>query len=286
MAWSQYGDELGVGDWIPQADWNATRTPHGGWNATQSYVITRATLDDLTFQNDFKFGRPATELDPSLEKYWAMMYLNAVPAIAHIRGGMSKISVSFSGFYTLPGLTSDGTENVTMPTYHLRGELGEKSILEHHKVAALGLSDRLILSQLYSDELAWDGANDWAANRVVDESGEEVLKKSANQPSAGDATALAKLIVQGIRSFRHPTFVWEKRWQDTDKLTDGMLNKLGEIATVGGDAPAAQGGRNWMLTHAGQSDQATDDGSATVLKDLTLEWTLSEQGGWNTDLYS
>lgn len=289
MGWTQHAEELAIGEWVPQPDWNATRSAHGGWNATQSFIITRGSLDDLTFQNEFKFGRPATDLDPNLEKYWDMMQLNAVPAIAHMRGGLSKISVSYAGWYAIPGSSGGGAtvENVTNPTYHLRGELGEKSILEHHKVSALVLADRLICSSLYSGELFWDGVNDWAANRVVDESGEEVLKKHPTQPSAGDATAFAKLIVSGIRTFRHPTFVWEKRWQDTDALTQAMLGNLGDVdnSPNAQGAPAAQGGRDWMLTSASQSDQAADPGTGTVLKDLSMEWTLSEQGGWDTDLY-
>tara|TARA_R100001244_G_scaffold786_3_gene1484 strand:+ start:1369 stop:2229 length:861 start_codon:yes stop_codon:yes gene_type:complete len=284
MAWTQYSEGLAIGDWVPQPDWNATRSSHGGWDATQSFIISRATLDDLTFQNEFSFGVPATTLDPNLETLWGMMKLKSVPSISHMRGGLSKIAVAYQGWYSIPG--SGGGENEINPTYHLRGELGEKSILEHHKVLEIeSLTDRNILSQLYSGELAWDPDEDYAANRVVDESGEEVLKEAKNQPSAGDALKFAKLIVQGVKSFRSPTFVWERRWQDEDGLTDAMLNKLGEIAGVLGDAPKAQGGRNWMLTHAGQSDQASDRGAGNVLKDLTLEWTLSEQGGWDTDLY-
>ena len=69
MAFDQFGPPE-IGDWVPQADFQAEQSKEGGWTATQSFQIARATIDENTFQEDFRIGRPISELNPDIEHFW------------------------------------------------------------------------------------------------------------------------------------------------------------------------------------------------------------------------
>jgi len=103
-------------------------------------------------------------------------------------------------------------------------------------------------------------------------------KSNRNQLSGLDAKEFAKLIQQGQTTYQKSAYTWTESTEGADQLTAAQINKLGKIATPRGTPPEPAGTRNWMLTSVSQSNSGE-------LYRTNLEWTLSEEGGFNDFLY-
>ena len=77
MAFTQSG-EPALGDWIALPDFQAQQSKEGGWKATQSFQILRATLDEETFQSEFTIERPIGDLAPEVESFWQFLGLASI----------------------------------------------------------------------------------------------------------------------------------------------------------------------------------------------------------------
>jgi hypothetical protein len=105
------------------------------------------------------------------------------------------------------------------------------------------------------------------------------FKESPEQLTAADAKSFAALIQQGQTTYERSQYTWTESTEGLGQLTAAQLNKLGLIATPRGTPPEAGGTRNWKLTSATQSQQGE-------LYKTTLEWQLSDEGGFNSFLYA
>jgi len=275
MGYTQWSDSLELGQWVPQADFEAEQTDKGGWRGTQSFMIVRGTIDTPEFTAAFSEGALATTLDPKLPVFWGFMSLSHIVKVANRRGGYSSVTAAFAGFGSMDG----NDEALPDPTYHLRGQLSERSIMEHEKVVALAIGERLILEMLWQEIYRWDGANSKVQTRVVDEFGFETWRDGDTQLVSADSISAADLIAAGKKTYQHPSFVWEKRWESDEAIPNEEFNNLGHIDVPDGTPPEPAGDRDWMLTYGAQDEQG---GLFSAVK----EWTLSERGGFDTFLYS
>jgi hypothetical protein len=106
----------------------------------------------------------------------------------------------------------------------------------------------------------------------------EKSSKDQFDPSSADAIAFATRIQQGQTTYQKSSYTWTESTEGADQLTEPQINKLGKIATPRGTPPEATSGRNWMLTNVSQSQSGE-------LYRTNLEWTLSEEDGWDDFLY-
>ena len=286
MAFTQYGPPE-LGDWVTQPDFKAQQSKEGGWTATQSFQILRSSIDLETFQDEFRIGRPIEDLSPGIEGFWRFLGLASIPSVEHQEGDYSIIGVKFGGF---TGMSSQGTEEeaevpdepVPMPTYSLRGSLTERDILLHPKVLALAAPrDRQILRLCMSGKYAYDSGQDKICTHPEDPEGNETFRPIPIQPTAGDARNFAIKVANGEHTYLFPTFIWQKTWDGAAGIAAADMAALGLVDEPDGDAPFPAGnaeGRDWMLVNASQEQDGLKFRN-------TLEWELSDRGGWDTLLY-
>jgi len=285
MAYTQYGPPE-AGDWVPQADFQAEQSKEGGWTATQSYLISRDSIDLETFQNEFRVGRPIGDLYPEIEGFWRFLGLASIPRVQHQTGDYSLISVKFAGF---TGPSGSGTEDPDpepepVPTYTLRGAVQERDIMLHPKLAAaLRIFPALpgIIKGLLEDkyELRDVGGDDKFVNKQSDPEGNITYRELDIQPAAGDSLIFATLVAQGVMTYKFPTFLWTKTWDSTEGIKPAEVNNLGTVDAPDGDPPAIDGDRDWLLVTASQEQDGLKFRN-------TKEWQLSDRDGWDSDIYS
>ena len=283
MAYTQYGPPE-AGDWVPQPDFAAQQDTEGGWTATQSFTIARATLDLETFQDDFRVNRPIGDLYPEIEGFWRFLGLASIPRVKHIAGDYTVISVKFAGY---TGPTGQGTGDDVpepVPTYALRGAVQERDIMLHPKLAAaLRIFPALpgIIKGLLEDkyELRDVGGDDKFVNKQSDPEGNITYRELPIQPAAGDSLIFATLVAQGVMTYKFPTFLWTKTWDSTEGIKPAEVNNLGTVDAPDGDPPAIDGDRDWLLVTASQEQDGLKFRN-------TKEWQLSDRDGWDSDIYS
>ena len=283
MAFTQYGlPELG--DWVPQPDFKAQQSKEGGWTATQSFQILRSSIDLETFQDQFRIGRPIEDLSPEIEGFWRFLGLASIPTVEHQEGDYSMIGVKFAGF---TGPSSQGTEDdpevadepEPTPSYTLRGSLTERNILQHPKILALAAPrDRRILQLCESGKYVYDPDQDKICTHPEDPEGNETFRPIQIQPTAGDAWDFAIKIAAGEHTYLFPTFIWRKTWDGVAGIAAADIDNLGLVDIPEGDFPVLEGNRDWMLVNA------TQDQEGLKFRN-TLEWELSDRGGWDALLY-
>lgn len=266
---------LEAGGFIPQNDFNASQTENGGWRATQTFLHLRESFSDEVFRNKFSFGVRATDLDTSRDLYWSRLYLYKVDV--RDDGPWAVIVVHFAGY---AGFETDpnGTAEPIAPLYMLKGTLTERSIMEHPSVVALSDIQQSLIQKVIDGEYTWDFTN--SKLRVFNATQQQIdwFKEVDTQPSAGDATAFVKLAAKGWRTYEAASFTWEKSWESEQGIATSTINNLGKVDTPDGDPPTPTGTRDWKLI------DATQELHGQLYRNRLL-WMLSEEGGWNADIY-
>ena len=274
MSAEVYG--LSVGDFIVQNDFSASRSDKGGWTATQSFLAIKGSLNETAFRNKFADGTKLTELDPNADDYFARLRLESAD-IQDAEGPYQVIAVNFAGY---AGSEENPEEaQPIIPVYSLKGGIRSRSTAEHPDVVALTEVQRGLVKDTITDEYVWDFTDSKLKMRNGDQSNDfiSVMKPTEIQP-AGDAVTFCQLASQGIISYDSPTFFWRKTWQSEVGLLAADLNDLGKVSVPDGDPPEPGGTRDWRLVDASQENRG-------ALFDNSLEWELSERGGWDSNLY-
>jgi hypothetical protein len=167
-----------------------------------------------------------------------------------------------------PGLSSDA-----LPTYTLTGQLQDVPFSMHPKWKALTNYNKTLLGKLLDGDEVWYKIT---TGELIEKGFTSV--EYDDQFDEDDAKEFASLIQQGQTTYQKSSYTWTESTEGADQLTEPQINKLGKIATPRGTPPEATSGRNWMLTNVSQSQSGE-------LYRTNLEWTLSEEDGWNDFLY-
>jgi hypothetical protein len=243
-------------------------------------MTKRGALDNPAIRALFPSGARATELDPNLESFFSFLRLVEVSDISNLPGGFVSITVSFAGMQpsSVGGEGAVNSAGEVAPTYSLRGVARTKSFNEHWKWKELEEEEQIALGKLLTGEYGWgpDPFSETGSNATYIPG--EIIKFLPTDPIVSDnAIQFASRIAKGITSYEGSSFEWSKQWQSTVGIQAAQLNKLGKIANPPGSPPDASGGRNWMLTSADQ----VQEGDGDYLFTNQINFTLSEQGGWD-----
>jgi len=229
-------------------------------------------------------GAYATTIDSEIP-LWATNLIVESYDVSIDEGGIATIRIQYiapsGNQYDFP--TPESLPN-NQPTYRLEGRISEKSVTEHPKFKALDQTQQIALKELIAGNIIWASS--------VFTAGEFLLyyprKEDGSQnvfyvTLVGDSIQFANMIAGGITNYVSPTITWTETSEGSSAMTSAQLNKLGKISSPRGPEPEPSGTRNWMLTGAGQEQRGSADGA---IYQTTIEWTLSENGGWNSFLYT
>lgn len=260
----------------PQPDFNAEQDQNGAWTAKQSFIVSKTTWASSEWRNKFDIGTQITVINPTLAEFYSFLRV-ASSSFTEDGGDIVTIQVDFAGSQTAQYGFDEGEEPQD-PTYRLEGRIGESPLSDHPKWKQLADTEKSPLQLLLNDELVWlyDDVfnNAWI---VAKRSGDDLVATNYVLASE-DAITFANMIAGGIKTYVAPTITWTETTSGNSPMTSLQLNKLGKISTPRGNPPDAAGTRNWMLTSASQEQRGT-------LYQTQLEWTMSEDEGWNIFLY-
>lgn len=260
----------------PQPDFVAEQDQNGAWTARQSFIVSKTTWASSEWRNKFDIGTQITVINPTLAEFYSFLRV-ASSSFTEDGGDIVTIQVDFAGSQTAQYGFSEGEEPQD-PTYRLEGRIGESPLSDHPKWKKLADTEKSPLQLLLNDELVWfyDDIfnNAWI---LCKRSGDELVATDYVLASE-QAITFANMIAGGIKTYVAPTITWTETTSGNSSMTSSQLNKLGKISTPRGNPPDASGTRNWMLTSASQEQRGT-------LYQTQLEWTMSEDEGWNSFLY-
>lgn len=270
---------------IPQADFTATRpTDNGAWEATQSYMIVKGSLDQPAVNNYFAIGRPIKDLYPQIDDIWTFLRVRDL-ALTTMDGGWQRATVTYGGF---PAVDQSGNP-ISSPdefavTYQLNGQVSDDTLANHPKWKALSDTEQSWLGRLMSGELIYAEDPFDPGNYAIGRPGEITAIVSPNPITSNNGKEFALRIMQGISTYRRAGYTWSKRWDASAPITAAQLNLVGKIvANPPGDPPSPQN-RDWLLT-AANIDQRGEEGAQGTVYNNELVFELSEQEGWDEFLY-
>jgi hypothetical protein len=274
----------------PQPDFEARRdTDNAQWTGSQTFRIRKGTLAQITSSGFFAQGRQATLLDPALDSIWSFLRIRSAD-VQNSVGGWQDVIVHYGGIPSTDGNgnpVDDASEHQV--TFSMRGVTGDIPLQDHPKWKELDADERNALGKIASGEYGY-GPN------VFDDSpspGFATYKAGSYEPGEGlsflitpdpissdNAVQFARLIAEGVTTYKGAGFTWSKRWNSTEPITNAQLNRLGKtVAAPPGPPPQPAGDRDWLLTYANIEQQGEIDANPTYVNELVFE--LSEEGKWN-----
>jgi hypothetical protein len=228
-------------------------------------------------------GAYATTIDDNIPT-WAGNLRVASHDVSIDEGGLATIKIQFlapSGNQydsTFPDVVQNE------PTYRLEGRLSEKSLTEHPKFKDLDEGQQTALKELISGNIIYaEDAFDLGTYYLWYPRKDD--GSSIKYPIAlaiGDSVTFAKMIAGGITTYVFPTITWTETAEGSSSMISSEINKLGKKSTPRNSPPTPSGTRDWMLTGASQEQKGTAIGA---IYQTSIEWTCSEDGGWNDFLY-
>jgi hypothetical protein len=248
----------------------------GGVTATASYVVKTENWEIP------QRGQSIGSVVDGVPSQISFLSVASVTAKT-LEGGLTEVTVSFSGSSS-SSYTFDSIGN-NPPIYRLDCRLTERNILEHPKVRALEENQQAALRFLYEGSvkpnldyslvgtIEFDEYLGWSSFVPMVNYDNETITLT------GDAQKFCKLIHKGVRSYMFPAITWTEVVSGNKGLESRQLNDIGKVDNPRGNPPEPSGGRNWMLTGANQEQKGEK------LYQTTLEWTLSEEDGWDEELY-
>jgi hypothetical protein len=254
----------------PQPGLQISRSESGGFSATHEIIIKAEDFANLA--PNFVRGTPLVDIDPTIPPPFDEFLTVDTISFTRTDGDLYVFNITATGApaqFEANELTP-GVE----PTYTLTGQLQDVPFSMHPKWKALGDGDKKLLGMLLSELLTYD----IAANILYLNNDANAEVAFIDQLTAADAISFASLIQQGQATYQKSSYTWNEATEGADQLTSQQINTLGKISTPRGNPPEATAGRDWMLTNVSQSQSGE-------LYRTTLEWTLSEEGGWDDFLY-
>jgi hypothetical protein len=260
----------------PQPAFRCQQSENGGWTASHTIIVTRAGFDTAGIQSLFAKGSLLTGVDAGIPTFFAFLKITDVSVSAE-EGDLITLEVNAAGSSASQYELGDGTglDIDSLPTYELRGQLSDASFSHHRKWLDLEDADKFLLGILLGGSIEYKPS----IGKLIKLTEDNNYFNWPEQLTADDAKSFAALIQQGQTTYESSKYTWTETTEGLGQLTAAQLNKLGLIATPRGTPPEAGGTRNWKLTSATQSQQGE-------LYRTTLEWQLSDEGGFNSFLYA
>ena len=228
----------------PQPGYSVEIDKEGKWTATQVFLCHRESAVKL-------MPRPGTP-HPEIP----FIGVSQVTAL-FTEGDLAEITCHYAGAEEKPE-----DEEKANAVYTMGLSLSEEPLLSHHRYKDLPEAEVEALKAIASGKEK-DDAGTLYKDKVESERGKEALAK----------------IMRGQVSYYSPKVTWRESWVRNSAAKAAELNKIGEIDTPNGPAPALAGDRNWLRNGVTQ----TQEGKSFRLE---VEWLASDRGGWDRDIYT
>jgi len=228
-------------------------------------------------------GAYATTIDSEIP-LWATNLIVESYDVSIDEGGIATIKIQYiapsGNQYDFP--TPESLPK-NQPTYRLEGRLSEKSLTEHKKFKALSKEQQAGLKKLIAGGIEWAKNTDSPYEFRLFFPIVDAFQIPYDLTLTGDSIEFAEIIAGGVTTYVSPTITWTETSEGSSSMTSAQLNKLGKVSSPRGPEPSPAGTRDWMLTGASQEQRGSAD---NAIYQTSIEWTLSEDGGWSSFLYT
>jgi hypothetical protein len=227
----------------PQPDYTLSVDREGKWTASQVFLCHRNSIATL-------MPRPGTA-------HPEVSFISVDTATAKVmEGDLAEITCNYAG---APDMTEE--EETAAMTYSMGLSLSEEPLLSHYRYRNLP-DDEVEALKAIAGGKDKDDSGAAYKDQVTSTLGKEALKK----------------IMRGQTSYYSPKVAWRESITRNSGVRTADLNKIGEIDSPSGPAPALATSRNWLLNGVNQ----TQEGRSFRVE---REWLASDRGGWDADIY-
>jgi hypothetical protein len=256
----------------PQPGLQISRSESGGWSATHEVIVKAEDFANLI--PNFAKGTLLSIVDPDIPAPFDEFLTIDTVSFTRTEGDLYVFNITCTGGTRQFDFDEDELTPAALPTYVLTGQLQDVPFSMHPKWGELESADQTLLGMLLNGLLTYSLQDQILYKTDTGDSQVAYIE----QLSDADARNFAYLIQQGQSTYQRSSYTWTEETEGTAKLTEVEIGKIGQIAIPRGDPPEATDNRNWMLTNVSQSQSGT-------LYRTTLEWTISEPGGYDDFLY-
>jgi hypothetical protein len=257
---TKFGLRAGNITWNP--DFTATQDDKNLWTGSVSFTCNYADIPNLV---------PYLK-SPCQEPGWGFMLLTGV-TVSNNEGDTGVVTCKYTGTSTPDYEFGDEETNSSS----LGTTVEETPIEQHPKYKDVTDIDKQLMQELKNGrfKLAKTQPEDALLFETrVDDEGVEQIEFTDEL-----AIELAGLISKGILTYLNATPIYRYNYTSILKPKASVLNKVGKIEENPKDAPAVSGSRNWLMT-AINYDQSGNS------YNISTEFRLSGEGGWNPLIYS
>jgi hypothetical protein len=258
----------------PQPEFRARRDENGGWSGSHQVTATADGVSALI--SAIQIGQPITGIDPTIPGEFSFLLIDSFE-IAREEGDLYVANITAKGgeYGQYDSGEDPGLSPEALPTYELRGTLSDQPLSRHPKYVALTANEKYYLSLISSEIYYYDVDLD----KLFPANIEFPIQTASEKLISADSQDFALKIQAGETTYRVPQFTWTETTEGDSPLTPNQINKLGKISEPRGGPPDTGAAlRNWLLTDASQSQSG-------LLYRTTLEWSLSDENGWDELLY-
>jgi hypothetical protein len=246
----------------------------GTFTGSVVYALTLTAWNNASVRARFSIGNSLFTLDPDCPNLYRFLVIEStVPN--YDNGDVVFVTVNLVGT-ELAQYSGESSGEGAITTYRLEGRLMDMSLSEHPKFKELEESERITLGHHLNGKVTYKSSGEEGEGYYWDDTG--FILDPAEQVTSLNGIEFRNIILNGDTTYFVPTITWTETSQGSSAMTAAQLNKLGQVSTPRGNPPALTGGRTWMLTGATQEQRQT-------IYQTTIEWSVSERGGWNEFLY-
>jgi hypothetical protein len=255
---------IGLNELKPTHDLEVSRNSDGGWSASLSFHCRFTDHANVAITDKLQQGTKITDLDATIPILYEFISLSG-HKVKHQRGGITKISCTFSGSSENDGFGGGASDR--SQSYSFRGTIGQRSILLHPNYIAEVTDD----AELQAVAALWFGE----AVKAPDEY--EILRKTddynygAEVITALDTIKWIDKILKGIRTYDARMIEWTVATTNKAGMTATDLNNFGkEDETPPGDPPKPSGWPTAGWWHFSDIGEDRDDNSSSYTRTYTL----------------
>lgn len=269
-----YGLQPGEIQW--EQGFRATRDDTGAWIGSESFQVLKPYLTKVVP----KKGAPC--------QYPGRSYMLCTSVnVENLPGSFDRVTVNYGGNDEDGTFEFDDEEEdfedaeLNKYTYELSINVSTEPIETNSKFRNISREDRDIIYNLLQGNLERSKKKDgellaepytFYRNDNPDDKGKAYLVSEENY-----ARELVDYILNGVTGYQRARQIWRVSYNSPALPAANILNFVGYITSAKG-APALADGRNWLFTGI---DARFENGVCAT----TLEFQLSETGGWDTFLY-
>lgn len=261
MAYNSDPTILGIqtGSFIWNPDFSATQDEKSKWIGSETFTCRLEEVTSLLPVNG-----AACQLDG-----WGFMLFTGCK-VENIEGGLATVTCNYAGTQEDTFEFEDLDDS---KTYEMGITTSQEPIMAHPKYKDVAAGEKQILQNVLNGSLKQVSGSQYDFIPMSDHDKTEKFTITSDL-----GKELCEKIQKGLDGYLQAGQIWRVSFVTNTMPSTNILNAVGKITSAVG-APTVANDRNWLFIgcNMNQKDRVFN---------VSYEWQLSGDGGWDEDLYS